>query len=79
MDYEAIDRAMSRAVVKITYPNGVTLWLSDNTAETATDIKNNVRRFSHIGAAWDACDRIRSEFRGATVEAVSVLEMLNGE
>ena len=77
MDYDAIDRAMSRAVVRITYPNGIILWLAANAAETATDVPDHVKRFNRLADAWDAVDRNRAIFRGATLEAVSVCDLFN--
>jgi hypothetical protein len=80
MDYEAIDRAASRAVVRLCYSDGrAPLFLADNASETATDIPANAKRFRDISSAWDACDRNRASFPDATLEAVSVVELWNME
>ena len=74
--FEDIDRAMSRAVVRITdKATGLVGWLADNPSETATDIPAHAKRFNRLADAWDAVDRNRAAFRGATLEAVSVLEL----
>jgi hypothetical protein len=77
MDCEALDRAASRAVIRLTYSNGVTLWLADNREETATDIPANVKRFHRLAEAWAHVPRLEQSFRDATVEAVSVVELWN--
>jgi hypothetical protein len=77
MDFEAIDRAASRAVVEIRHPNGGLMWLADNEAETATDIPANAKRFNRLADAWDAADRNREAFRAAELEAVSVVTLWN--
>lgn len=76
MDYDAIDRAMSRAVVRLTHKaTGAKMYLSDNASETATDIPQNVKRFRSLADAWDAADRNAADFPGFDVAAVSVLEL----
>jgi hypothetical protein len=78
MDYEAIDRAASRAIIRIAYTDGrKPLYIADNAAETATDIPANVKRFRDVTDAWQAADRNRASFPDATLEAVSVVELWN--
>ena len=77
MDYDAIDRAMSRAVIRITYHHApdVRLWVADNPSETATDLPEHAKRLYRLADAWDAIDRLSPEFRGATLDAVSVADL----
>lgn len=81
MDYDAMDRAMSRAVLKVVaMPPGIPVlrgWIADNAAETITDIPDLAKRFNRLADAWDAADRLMAEpgMRGIKLEAVSVADL----
>ena len=82
MDYEAMDRAMSAAVLRaVTLPNGQRphgrFWISDAPEEGMTDIPDRAKRFNRLADAWDAADRLMREpgMRGIKLEAVSVADL----
>jgi hypothetical protein len=81
MDFDAIDRAMSRAVIRQVEPDHGRFWIADNDAETLTDIPQRARIYSRLADAWDACDRLSLDpgFLGRRFEARSVVDLYEEE
>ena len=71
MDFEAIDRDMSCWVVT-TMHQGVRFYISDNEAETATDILSNAKRYRFWDQAKEAAERAERELTSWFWEPKSV-------
>jgi hypothetical protein len=71
------DRALSRPVVRIRYPEGLPMYLAEGSYPCGTRENAKVRRFATLPEAWDYADVVRAGFKGAVVDVVSVAEIFS--